>query len=131
MEIQAWITISMFVAAIIFSIVMAAISPAFRNEWKLQNVFAYAIFFLMIVVAGLMLTVATHCSITGKEDYKWCGMYAWAMTILVVLLFGMFLAYNIILHKQEKDEQKADDDYLMPAFKGSVAAMTMPVLPEA
>lgn len=105
MEAQAWISILVFVTAVVYSIVMASISRTFRSKWKLNDVWSFAFFFVAIVVAGFLISMTSQCSVTGKYgDFAICNTYSWVLVILVFTLLAIFIAHGVLAHIEEKKE---------------------------
>ena len=107
---QAWIAIIIFVIAIIFSIVMASISKAFRTDWKLTEVWNYALFFTIILTAAILMTMSVQCSgVAGKfdESVGYCRSYAWVLVVLLLALLALFMTRAIMNHIEEK--KKTDE----------------------
>lgn len=106
MEAQAWISVIVFVSAVIYSIVMASISPMFRSKWKLVDVWSFAFFFISIVVAGLLISMSTQCSVTGKfGEHGICNTYSWVLALLLVTLLGLFVTHGVMAHLDEKKDE--------------------------
>lgn len=105
MEAQAWISIIVFIAAVIYSIVMASISPTFRSKWKLVDIWSFSFFFVSIIVAGLLISMSAQCSVSGKYgDYAICNLYSWILALLVLTLLGIFVAHGVMAHIEEKKD---------------------------
>ena len=117
MEVQAYLSVIVFAAAIIFSIVMAAISPAFREQWHLTNVWNFTLFFTIILTAAILLTMSVQCSAyfpkdiqfnTGKSGSKNnCKNYAWMLVVLVLGLLALYMTQAIVKHVEEKKEKSS------------------------
>jgi len=104
MKPTAWLTLFVFICTVIFSVIMAIISPGFRVTWNLTKPWTYVMFYVIISVMALLLTVGTHCSITGKDNSPICGAYSWVLTIMVLAMFALFLTNGIVVHLEEKKE---------------------------
>lgn len=111
MDGPAWISILLFIVAVIFSIIMAAISPAFRKEWKLESVSALAIFFVVVVASGIILSISAQCSISGKYGkYTMCYPFAWTLAFMIFAVFATFMTFSIIAYIKEKNEKEKDKE---------------------
>lgn len=105
MKPTAWMTLLVFVCTVIFSIIMAIISPGFRNTWHLSKPWNYVVFYVIISVMALLLTIGSHCSIVGKDGSSICGAYSWVLSIMILGMFALYLTNGIMVHLDEKKEK--------------------------
>lgn len=87
---------------------MAAISPAFRYFMYLNQAWTYVVFYMLILVVGILITVTTECSILGKTQLQGCVAYSWILSLMIVVSFVTFVVYTVIKHVQEKKEVKEE-----------------------
>lgn len=116
---QAWIVLLIFVAAVLYSIVMASISPAFRTLWNLHEVLSYALYFVLIMAAGVLIVFSAECSIAGGKNSEgatntMCVAYSWVIVALTVSVFALFLTRSILVHLDEKKQDKNPHRALTP-----------------
>lgn len=121
MEAPAWITIAVFITAVIFSIVMASISGVFREFWMLKEVWHYVMFFLILVTSAVLLTMSVQCSgLAGKYDEKsgYCKSYAWMLTVLCLGLLSLYMTHAIINHIDAKNHSvEENDNKILPTIR--------------
>ena len=130
MRAQAWISVVVFASAIIFSTIMASISPTFRWNWRVDKVLSGIIFFIVLIVTAVFVTLSAHCAVDGKSyegASKTCQVYSWIIVILMVILIAMFITKGILDHIDEKKEVKATNSVSvkMSSLKPTIAPFVL------
>lgn len=109
MQAPTWIILILFVIAIIFSIIMASISPTFRNTWNLRQAWSFISFFSIVVLVFVLVLVSTECAMLGVEKMNMCGSYAWILTILALAILGVYMTQAILMIIDERKEKQYVD----------------------
>jgi hypothetical protein len=111
MSIQAWIVMFCFVISIIFIVVASVLSAAMRAWMASGGWVGIVVILIFTIIQGLWTIWGVDCAVRG--EYGWnCGVYAWIVTFLVILLtifmlVGPLIAVYAIPKEEDKEKKKA------------------------
>lgn len=111
MKIQGWLSVALFASAVIFSIVMASISPAFRQLWRFDQIWTGILYFLLIIVTAILVSTGAHCAVTSKtfdNPNTGCEVYSWALVVLTACLLALFITKGVFDHLDEKKDKQIE-----------------------
>ncbi len=114
---QAWIVFFMFLTSIIYSIVMTVKSDAFRKLYDLNGGWMITFFFLISFVLAVLLFYGTQCAVVGANEMRFCSIYSWIVTLLVVSILSLFIGQSLYAHLKQDKQLVHDESHVLQEHK--------------